>query len=503
MKASTILTALFVFLFVSCTNHGPHEHLPAPETDTGGLEALSYTIYSDKSELFVEFMPLIVGTEISFAAHLTSLGDHFLPITSGKVTLQLKVGNSTIRNSVHSASSPGIFRLALIPETAGTGVLIFDIETEDYTDRIIIEQVPVYSDKQNALKNHGESTAADGIAFLKEQAWKIEFANLRVLKQTFTDVIKTNGKILSAPGDEMMVIANAAGIIQFSGNKTIVGSAVNRGAKLFTVSGGNITEGNIDSNYKKAKAEFDKAKADYERALELIKDQIISQKDFLQAKVTYENAETVFQTISKNYSSMGQEISAPISGFVKDIFIKEGQYVEAGMPLALISKNKKLILQANLSQRYFSKLPTITRANFITIGSDSVLSTEQLNGKIISYGKSASADSPFLPVSFEIDNIGNLIPGSVAEVYLKSSSIQNALIIPVSALMEEQGYFYVYVQSGGELFQKRNVKTGASDGFFVQILSGISEGERVVTKGAYQIKLSAASGTMPEHGHEH
>ena len=59
------------------------------------------------------------------------------------------------------------------------------------------------------------------------------------------------------------------------------------------------------------------------------------------------------------------------------------------------------------------------------------------------------------------------------------------------------------MQTGGESFQKREIKIGASDGMNVQLLSGVEEGERVVTKGAYQIKLSTASGTLPAHGHEH
>ena len=192
-----------------------------------------------------------------------------------------------------------------------------------------------------------------------------------------------------------------------------------------------------------------------------------------------------------------------MNGFVKNILVNEGQYVEAGTPLAVVSKNKKLILQANVSQKYFSKLPTISSANFKPIGTEQVFDTKMLNGKIVSFGKSTNANSPFLPITFEIDNIGNLVSGSVAEVFLKSSAISNALVIPVSALMEEQGNFYVYVQLGGESFQKREIKIGASDGENVQVLSGIEEGERVVTKGAYQIKLSSASGELPAHGHEH
>ena len=301
----------------------------------------------------------------------------------------------------------------------------------------------------------------------------------------------------------MMVIAKASGTVLFSGRKTIIGSEVTAGTNLFTVTGADIAEGNIDAKYKDAKANYEKAKLDYERASELLKDQIVSQRDFQQTKLVFDNAQTAFNAIAKNHSAKGQAVLANISGYVKNIFITEGQFVEAGTPLATISKNKKLILQANVSQKYFNNLSTITSANFKTTESETVYSTAQLNGKIISYGRSATAHSPFIPVTFEIDNTRNLIPGSVAEVYLKSIPIPSALVLPVTSLLEEQGNFFVYVQTGGESFQKREVEIGASDGILVQLLSGVVEGERVVTKGAYQIKLATATGTLPAHGHEH
>ena len=81
--------------------------------------------------------------------------------------------------------------------------------------------------------------------------------------------------------------------------------------------------------------------------------------------------------------------------------------------------------------------------------------------------------------------------------------IQNALIIPTSALIEEHGKYYAYVQTSGEGFQKRALELGIKDGIYVQVLSGIEEHERVVIKGGYQIKLATMSGKMPAHGHEH
>ena len=493
-----ISAIIIVFmLFAGCTSKPEkHEHEQR-------IEPLAYTLYSEKAEIFVEFKPLIVGNPSKLAAHFTILGEKFLALSEGIVTISLIVDGKGIKQRAKESSVPGIYFLSLQPTVSGTGKLVFDIETKSFTDQIIIDNVKVYADEKAALADQTGKSGGSDITYLKEQAWKVEFANAPVAKTSFSEIIKTSGQILSAPGDEIVVTAKASGIVLFSGNKTIIGSEVNVGTNLFTIAGGDLAERNIDSNFKEAKANYEKAKADYDRASELVKDKIVSQKDFQQAKLNYENAQTTFNTIAKNYSVTGQVVSAKMNGFVKSIFVTEGQFVTAGTPLASISKNKKLILQANVSQKYFTKLSAITSANFRTAESEMVFSTGQLSGKIISYGKSASANSPFIPVTFEINNTGNLIPGSVVEVYLKSSPVPDALVIPVSSLIEEQGNFFVYVQTEGESFQKREVKLGASDGINIQLISGVKEGERVVTKGAYQIKLSTTTGTLPAHGHEH
>jgi RND family efflux transporter MFP subunit len=491
-----LLLCLFLIGFTSCNNK--------EEVKEGSsLEPLAYTLYTEKTELFVEFKPLVVGQTSKFASHLTVLGENFKALTDAKITVSLIVGENGIKNSVDAPSSPGIFRLALSPKTAGTGTLVFDIVTKDFTDKITIENVVVYADMKTALAKQPEPAETGDISYLKEQAWKVEFANQAVKKQTFNDVIKTSGQILSAPGDEMIVTAKASGVVVFSGKNTIVGSAVNSGNSLFTITGADMTESNIDASVKDAKANYLKAKADYERSKLLVADKIVSEKDHQQVKLQFENAQTSYNTVSKNYSAKGQNVLSPMSGFVKNVLVTEGQFVPSGTPLATISKNKRLLVQANVSQNYFSRLSSITSANFKTPQSDVVYNTTALNGRIVSYGKSASASTPFIPVTFEIDNAGQLVSGSIIEIYLKSSTIADALVVPISALIEEQGIFYVYVQIGGESFQKREVKLGASDGLNLQVLSGIVENERVVTKGGYQIKLSSASGALPAHGHEH
>lgn len=480
--------------------HTHHDEAPQAE-----LEPLAFTLYSEKTELFVEFKPLVTITESRFAAHFTTLGEYFKPITEGRIDLTLSGPNGTQTISAVKPEVPGIFRLRMTPQKEGIYSLTFYIQTPTYLDTIILENITVYPDEKTALANQAEETGGGSdISYLKEQAWKVDFATVPAEVKPFSEIIKTSGQILSAPGDEAALIAQISGIVSFSGKNLVAGSVVGVGSTLFSIRSNEVVTSSLSSEIKKAESDLATAKANYDRGSELVKDQIISQKDFVEIKLRYENAQTALNTakVNSSFNSNKQNVTASIGGYLKTILVENGQFVTAGQTLATISKNKKLMLRAEVSQKYFSKLPSISAANFKTTEGNKVYSTRDLNGKLISFGKSAEANSPFVPITFEIDNQGEFIPGSVVEVFLQSGK-SPSLLIPYASLMEEQGVFYVYVQTEGESFQKREVKTGATDGLLVQVLSGVAAGERVVSKGAYQIKLSTASGTLPAHGHEH
>jgi cobalt-zinc-cadmium efflux system membrane fusion protein len=498
MKKYLLPLAMVAAMLNGCVQPHLHEN----ETGKEGLEPVTFTLYTDKTELFVEFKPLVVGEESRFAAHLTHLGEAFTPFTDATITLTLTVNGEKLITNESDAVAEGIYILGLTPEMAGDATLTFDVEEEGQKDQLVIKNLKAYADEATAETDAPEGDALGEHTYLKDQAWKVEFAHEVVKKQPFRDVLKTSGQLLSAPGDEMVVVAKASGLVRLAGS-SVVGSRVNESAPMFVISGGDMADGNVDAAYLEGKSNYEKAKADHDRSKELIKDKIISEQAFSETQVVFENAQTAFNTLAKNHSAKGQTVLSPMSGFIKQLLVTEGAYVEAGTPLTTISKNEKLILQANVSQKYFSRLPSVVSANFKHAGSDEVINTNELNGKVISYGRSASAHAPFIPILFEIENKGGLIPGSVVEVYLRSNEIANALVIPTGALMEEQGKFYVFVQVSGESFDKRELTLGANDGDQVQVLSGLKEGERVVTKGAYNIKLSLASGTLPAHGHEH
>lgn len=324
---------------------------------------------------------------------------------------------------------------------------------------------------------------------------------ITVRPQEFSNIIKTSGELLPAKGDEVVVNALHNGIVRFRNKQLFGGKAVKSKESILFVSGNKMTNDNLHVGYVKAKAEYEQGKKELDRATKLKKDTIISEKEFLAIKSNFETVKVAFNAIRKNYDRGGQRVIAPCSGFIKSVMVTDGQFVEAGTPLLIISKNQRLILKAEVSQKYISVLPKVGCATFKPSYSKEVFDTHELNGSVISYGKTTAQNSFYTPLFFEIDKTSELIPGSYTEVYLRVHTHGKTMVLPKTALLEDQGTYYVFVKKGAE-FEKSYVKLGGTDGKNVQILSGISTGDRVATKEVYRIKLSKTGSAIP-HGHSH
>lgn len=340
---------------------------------------------------------------------------------------------------------------------------------------------------------------SDEIVFTAEQAKNIGLEVVSIEPALFHEVIKTSGQILSPPGDEVTVSATATGIVSFNKGAINEGVSVSRGESLLSISSRNLPDGDPGV---KARSTYEMAEKEFERAKSLIGDKLISEKEYNEAKLYYENAKVSYQSYAKGRTNSGAGISAPINGYIKARLVNEGQYVEVGQALFTITQSQKLQLRADISERYYKDLKNITSANFLIPYYDAVYQLSELDGKLISYGKSASSDGFYIPVSFEFNNVGNIVPGSYVEVYLLGKPQADVISVPVSSLIESQGLFFVYLQINAEDYKKQEVKLGVSDGQNVEILSGLKSGDKVVSKGAYHIKLAGAAGTIP-HGHEH
>lgn len=338
------------------------------------------------------------------------------------------------------------------------------------------------------------------IVVSEHQAKHIGIKTETVRKGNFHRVLKVSGSILSTIGTEKYLAATTSGIISFREGLN-EGVEVTNGEPLFTISAKGIENGD---QVEKMKLELANAERELQRAQELIKKSIISQKDFDQIKLRHDIAKNALSGMNDLNYSHGNSVCSNMNGFVKQILVQAGTYVTPGQPLALITQNRKLQLRAEVSEKDYMFLNEINSAHFRTESSKTPISLDSIGGKLVSVGKSLTPGNFYLPVIFECNNVGNLIPGSFAEIWLTGAEKTDALTIPLSALTEEQGVYFVYIQKDCEHYEKREVKTGSQDGLRVEILEGLKENEKVVSKGAIHVRLASQSGAIPEgHNHSH
>ncbi len=345
--------------------------------------------------------------------------------------------------------------------------------------------------------HEGEEHAGE-IVFSEAQQQAFGVETEEVSYSSFSPVIRASGTILPAKGEEAVIPATTSGVFHFKGKAPSEGTYIAKAAVFAVINTRNVDGGDPVS---KARAALETAEREFLRDTELLKDNIISTSHYDQSKLEYEQAKAAYEALtSGGYSGEGLNVLSPLSGYLQAVYVSEGQFVNTGEALAVVSQNRRLQLRAELPEKYYSSLKDIVSANFVT-SDGAVWSLDDLGGRLLSYSRSSS--NHYLPVTFEFDNRISAAPGSYVDVYLKSREQQEAIVVPVDAVTESQGVYNVYVQHEDDAFLKRNVTLGASDGRNVQILSGLNPGDRVVVKGAVQIKLASVSAVPSGHNHQH
>ncbi|MBQ4056627.1 MAG: efflux RND transporter periplasmic adaptor subunit, partial [Bacteroidaceae bacterium] len=178
----------------------------------------------------------------------------------------------------------------------------------------------------------------------------------------FRQIIKASGEVQAAQGNESIVVANVSGIVSFQRSVT-EGMQVGKGATLMSISASKLQDGDPA---ERARIAYEAAKADFERASRLVESQIVSQKEFVAIKEKYENAKLAYEALAKNQTKNGVSVTSPMGGYIKNLLVKEGDYVSVGQPLATVTQNNRLFLRADVSERYYKYLNGITSANFKT-----------------------------------------------------------------------------------------------------------------------------------------
>lgn len=496
IRVPLILTAIFVSLS-GCGHPAADRSEHAPEAS----KAL-WTAYSDAFELFIEADPLVVGQECRLLAHLTQLSD-FKPFPRTDLAFTLTVNGSEVRAERPIPVRPGIFELFLVPRTAGEGRLTLRISSRP--DGCTVDGITVFPNPEAAQRaRQAASPPPPGVPFTKEMSWKVDFATSRPQEGVFREAIHTSARIQSALADEVIVTAKASGVVRMEGGQVLEGGSLSAGQNLCSIAGGGIAENNLAVRVAEARNNYERTRADFRRAESLAKDRIVSEKELARVRNEHDNAKAVFDNLPSSVRAGALIVSSPFSGFVKQVFVRNGQHVTAGQPLFTVSQNRRLLIRADVRPQHAARLGQAVSAVIRTPHDNRTYTLEQLNGRLLPFGQSVNEDNYLVPVSLQVDNPGGLMPGLIVELFLRTTARPDALSLPLTAIVEEQGLTFVYVQVHPELFARREVKLGGNDGMSVEILSGLGREERVVTRGAIMVKLSQAAGSLDAHsGHAH
>jgi len=499
------LFLIIVVTLASCQSSEEHGHAHNSDgshvIDSSETPTVDYTVWTNKTELFVEFPVLIVGKTSRFAAHFTVLDKHE-PVREGTLTVSLIKGDKGLRNKVESPASEGIFKPTLQPQESGLFQLVFEIETPTLTDRIVIQDVQVYKTESEAIAADTIEEKGGAITFLKEQAWKMEFHTDAVSKETIYSIIPTSGRWKTSASGFKSLVATGSGSVSIPTSHLTVGSKVKKGQTLLTINSQGLSENNLSTEVATAKAVYDQANAEFKRKKQLFESKIIANAEFEEVQRKFEVAKTNYEALTAGYSNGGKQITAPFDGYIESISIENGQFVDQGAPLLAIITAKSSVLESHVSSENFFQIQELKDVWYQS-KPGVWTSLNQTGGSILSVGKSVKSTQPMLSVFAETNEAVAVPEGSFCEVQLAFGNGMESMVIPSSALLEDFGNYSVIVQISGESFERRAITIGARNGNKVAVIRGLELGEVVVSKGAYQVKMASMSGQVPAHGHSH
>ena len=491
---------------------GRSEPPPAEEEP----EVLTVTRWTAKTELFAEYPPLAVGETSRFAIHLTRL-DSFKALGEGRVEVHLRGGTAPAEVfRVDAPSRPGIFGVDVKPSHAGKREMVIVLQAAALSDEHPIGSVDVHSNRdaaRAAAKAAGEG--ARGISFLKEQQWSLDFGTGVVRPQAVRESLQVAGRLEARAGGAADVTAPIDGRLTRVADVTL-GTRVSRGQELARLLPPAASPGDLPQ-LQRARAEAQSALAlatrDRERAERLTAAGAAPGKRLDEARAAEERASA--QVIAAE-ASLAQHnaaraggaadaagsfvVRAPIDGVIAQRDAATGANVRAGAILFRLVDASQIQVVGQIPEAQAARARLVTAAEVEVPGQDARIPA----GRLASLGKVLDPQSRTVPITFAFDNRVAALPvGQVVALHLLMNTTAARPVVPAAALVDDAGRPIVFVQLEGETFERRAVTLGPRSGDVVQILSGVKPGERVVTRGAYLVRLASLSTSVPAHGHVH
>lgn len=199
------------------------------------------------------------------------------------------------------------------------------------------------------------------------------------------------------------------------------------------------------------------------------------------------------------------ELRSPISGIISRHEAVEGEHINTLQEVFYIVDLKSVWVHAEVSEFDLASLADAPNAH-VTLPAYPGFRVDVFGagGRLLNIGTHVEPQARTVRVTYEVPNPdGRLRAGMFAEVALQTQRADDVIAIHEDAIVLDNGKPVAFVQLEGQLFQKRELTLGIRDGAWVEVQHGIAQGERVVTRGAYAVKLASLSPASFGHGHVH
>jgi len=234
-----------------------------------------------------------------------------------------------------------------------------------------------------------------------------------------------------------------------------------------------------------ADAQVRKLEANYMRARQLEAQKMVSANDLDQLKYDLENARAVYNMAKLELSYT--DVVAPISGTIASRSIKPGNFVQINTPIFRIVDNSRLEATLNVPER---DLETLKSGLPVALQVDA-LPGKNFAGTVDRIAPVVDAGSGTFRVVCAFEGGGLLQPGMFGRIRIDYDQRADALVIPRTALLDDEDDPAVFVARGGKAVRVP-VKLGYMDGEWAEVLAGLKAGDQVVTAGKVALREGSA-----------
>ncbi|MBW1803006.1 MAG: efflux RND transporter periplasmic adaptor subunit, partial [Deltaproteobacteria bacterium] len=256
--------------------------------------------------------------------------------------------------------------------------------------------------------------------------------------------------------------------------------------KVFVDEGQMVKKGQVlvkldDRDYKsrlaRIEANYKLAKVDHERTIKLARRKIAAESKLDETEARLKDL--VAQQKEARLALNRARITAPISGRLNEIKAKKGDFLRIGQEVLQILQFGKVKVTVGVPESDVTAVFDLKKANVVI----DALNNRRVTGKKLFLSRQPRTMARLYNLELVVPNPdGHILPGMFAKVELVKSVFDQALSIPLYAVITRGDERFIYVENNGHA-KKRRVELGILTGWEVQITSGLRPHDRVIVVG--------------------